>query len=154
MFFTHYHPRRAILFRILPIAPDCDLSDQLFRQRFGVGQPDRPLAHIIIRKSVRKKNCRFTARIQSQMLFRRCEVDDIPSFPICWHAPRNFLLCFRQSRAKDLTHLVQIRSGIFILFFNVLIDGFDLTAVMVLAFAAETPTAFGAFLHSSEPPCA
>ena len=101
-----------------------------------------------------QKNCRFTARIQSQMLFRRCEVDDIPSFPICWHAPRNFLLCFRQSRAKDLTHLVQIRSGIFILFFNVLIDGFDLTAVMVLAFAAETPTAFGAFLHSSEPPCA
>ena len=80
------------------------------------------------------------------------DIRHLPCFPVRWHAPRNFLLCIRNSTTNDLTYFIKIRPDGFILFFNVLIYCLDLTTVMTLTFTAEAPTAFRAFPHIQYPP--
>jgi len=90
-------------------APPGHFSNQAERDWLIVGQLPGPFACPVCSQSCCEVLDGLIPRVDTQMISESSKMDDILLAPVCWHPPRDPLLCLRQSRTQCISDLIENR---------------------------------------------
>ena len=132
------------------ITPPGNIEDQFRRNRPAVRKLYRPLAGLVSFQTFRKLPDSLRPRIQTHMVFKTSELDDIMLFLISRHAPRNPFLRLRQRGAQRIPYFFQVLPYSFRLCPNIFLNGFwRFPAVMALLLSLKNAPALWTCPHIS-----